>query len=178
MPASDHGTTTVSFAANATNERAYLNITAAVENGTDVQQTFVDGDRLHARSGRPASAEVTSQPFSPRFSRFVGSRATLTADADVLSQWDFEYAGFANGTFVFEADSVTPDPDAPKGSLDVATVTATDAMLRVSERGVVRELSVTATLERAGETTTVRSVTEFANVGSAAVETPDWVGEN
>lgn len=177
VPSDDHGRTRVSFVANATTERAYLNITASVENGTELQQTFVDGDQLHARAGTPASAEVTSQPFSPAFSRFVRPRKTLTADADVLSQWDFEYAGFEGGAFVFEADSVTPGPGAPDDSLDAANVTETNATLRVSERGVVRELSVRATLERDGETTTVRSVTEYALNGTT-VETPDWVAED
>ncbi|MFC3476653.1 DUF7537 family lipoprotein [Halobacterium litoreum] len=171
------GETTVSFAANRDTERAFLSISSSVRNRTQIQETFVADGQLYAKSGTAENPQYANQSFDQNFSRFVDQQTVLTVNGTIIEQWDFAYQGYEDGAFVFEADSVTPDPDAPEGGLDVANVTETSATLRVTERGVVRELSVSATLERNGETTEILSVAEYGGLNETTVETPDWVDE-
>jgi hypothetical protein len=177
VTASGDQETRVRVVGNRDTERAYLNISTASRGETQIQRTYVADGRLYAESGTASDPEYANQSFEQDFDQFLTQQTALTVHAAVVAQWDWEYDGFEDGAFVFEADTATASDDVPRGALDIANVTETSATLRVTERGLVRELVITATVDRTGATRTVRSVSEYVGLNETTVEEPGWLSE-
>jgi len=165
------GERVVTLAVNRAAERARKTTEQAGERA-DVQRAFYANDTVSVKQG---DEEPRTYTEDTNFTLFVDRGAGLPADPKILSQWDFEYAGFEDGAYVFEADSVTADEDAP--GVDVSNVVSTSATLVVEESGLVRSMRVAATVERDGERETMRATADYAGVNETTVETPDWVAE-
>ncbi|MFC3476654.1 DUF7537 family lipoprotein [Halobacterium litoreum] len=165
------GERAVTLALNNESERALKTTEPAGENA-DVRRSFFANDTVYVNAGDGESRAYTEDT---NFTRFVDRGAALPAAPEILAQWDFEYEGFEDGAFVFEADSATADEDAP--GIDVTNVVSTNATLVVEESGLVRSMQVSATVERDGERETLTTSAEYDSLNETTVETPDWVDE-
>lgn len=164
----------VSFAANRGTERALLSISTMDGDVEQIQETYLADGRVYSKAGTAESPRYENQSFDSEFSRFVDRQSSLVADPAVVGQWEFEYVGREDGAYRFEADSVTAATDLPEGAIDLSNASEPNGTLVVDERGFVRELSVSATVERAGETVTFRNTVTYGGLNETTVSEPSW----
>lgn len=165
------GTRSVSIAVNRTTRRA-LRVTDPADGASGNRAAFFDRGTLHVRE---RDGETKRYTENTDFERFVDESARVGADPRIVAQWDFEYVGFQDGAFVFEADTVTADENV--GGIDVASIVATNATLVVAPDGYVESFTLDATVETDGERVEHSLAVEYAAVGETTVETPAWVEE-
>jgi hypothetical protein len=158
-------------------QRANLSVTTSFSNTTRIQNTFVANGTVYAESGTADDRQYSRDDQNltgEAFDEFVAEQSRIQVPPGVLQAFTFEYAGTAEGAYVFEADSVRPSDET---SFDAENVTAASATLVVDGDGFVRELSISLTVDgpdgEASATATVRAT----GVNETTVVEPSWTDE-
>lgn len=157
-------------------ERANLSITSRRNDQAQYQKTFMANGTVWATS-EADPADVPSRDANmtgEKFDRFVAEQSRISSLGGTPAAFEWEYVGVEDGAYVFEADSVGASE---RTSFDADNVTAASGRLVVSERGVVRELSLSLTVETGdGEQSASVSI-ETVGVDETDVEKPSWADE-
>lgn len=167
--------TTSRIAVNHERERANLTITAVEGDREQHQRTFVANGSVYATSeSDPANvAGQDANMTGEKFDEFVAAQSHISPLGGTLAAFEWAYVDVEDGAYVFEADSVAASEQT---SFDADNVTAASGRLVVDERGVVRELSLSLTVEMEdGEQSASVSV-ETVSVNETDVEEPSWAG--
>lgn len=167
-----------SFAVNRPQNRFFLDMSGTSQGTEHVQETFVVNDSLYSKSGTAADPRYSEERNGMnefRFQRFVGGQSRLFATPTMLARWDFEYVGYGDGAYRFEADSAVPGETGRRFNFDTENATATNATLVVDERGYIRRLSISTKRQQDGETVSSRVTATFSGLDETTVLEPSWV---
>jgi hypothetical protein len=164
------------IAVNHDRERANLSITTLGDDRAQYQKTFVADGSVYATSeADPADvAGEDANMTGEKFDGFAAEQSRISSLGGTPAAYEWEYVGVEDGAYVFEADDVGPSE---RTSFNADNVTAASGRLVVSERGVVRELSLSLTVEMEDGTESASVAIETTGVDETDVETPSWASE-
>lgn len=158
-------------------ERANLTITSARGDREQYQRTYVEDGTVYATSEADPEGNVESSDANmtgERFDEFVDEQSSIGSLGGTPAAFEWEYAGIEDGAYVFEANDVGPSE---RTSFDAEDVTSASGTLVVDERGFVRELSLSLTVETEDGEQSAEVTIETSGVDETDVVTPSWAGD-
>lgn len=177
--AMDGTTTREVLSTNRSSQRLNLSISVSGPETEQSQATFVaDGTMYSKMNGEngPQYGQREDEVSTEQFESIIRGQAQPRFGAQTLEQWNFEYVGTTNGAYHFEADNLRSNATTVLG-FGAEYVTTSNATLVIDERGFVRQISVSMTLEHNGETNSVRMSSAYAGVNETTVSEPSWTDE-
>jgi|GEM_PF-4925061 len=169
--------TNTRIAVNHAAERANLTV-SAVRLGTEQrQETFVANGTVYGRSAAGNETQYGSADQNltgAAFDRLAREQAAIRVGGGVFPALDFAYNGTENGTYVFEADSISTSE---KTSFDAANVTDVSSRVAVAPEGYVSDLSLNLTVSTPNGERTVTALVRTENVNATTVSEPAWTDE-